>query len=91
MDGCRDRLGSGSRFHGDGKFADHVAGMAGHDRGTEDRIGPLFGVNPRKPFVFPVQNRSINLVQFVGIGFDFDPFSPLPLSHTFRHGRFPVR
>jgi len=47
-------LGPCSRVHGDGKFADHVAGMGGHDRRAENFIRPFLDVNPCKPVFFSV-------------------------------------
>ena len=74
MDGGGERLQSQAGFHDEGEFADHVARMGRDNRRAHNLIRALLNVNPREPFVLPVENRTINLIKFVGVGFDLDAF-----------------
>ena len=73
MDRSGDGLRSGAGFHRNGKLADHVAGMGRHDRCSYNLVRALLNVDPRKALVFSVKDRTIDLIEFVRVGFDFDP------------------
>ena len=74
MDGGGERLQSQTGLHGESKFAYYVARMCRDNRRANNLVRALLNVNPREPFVSPVENRTIHLIKFVGVSFDLEAF-----------------
>ena len=72
MDRSGDCLRAGSGFHRHRKFTDHFACVGRHDRGAKNLVCAFLNVNSRKTLVFSVENRTIDFIKLVGVGFDLE-------------------
>ena len=51
---------------GQGNLVDHLAGVAGHDGGAEDPVGPLADVDLDEALRLPVEDGAVHLLRSPG-------------------------
>src|SRR6187399_1508847 len=72
MDRPGNRLGSGAGLHRHGKLTDHLACVRRYDCGSKYLVRALLNVNPRETLFFSIEDRTIDLIELVGVSFDLD-------------------
>src|SRR5258708_7134613 len=70
----RDALEADAVGHRERQFADHLARVAGADRGSEDAVAALPKVNLDQPFRLPVEQRAVDVLELLNDRVDFQTF-----------------